>query len=62
MITASTAAQSDLIRASIGGGLPTFCEKPIALDLATSMALRDEIEDSGVAFQLGFQRRFDPEL
>ena len=40
-------------------GLPTFCEKPLAADLDDTLAVADEIERSGVPFQLGFQRRFD---
>jgi myo-inositol 2-dehydrogenase / D-chiro-inositol 1-dehydrogenase len=36
-----------------------FCEKPVALDLATLDALRDEAERSGAFVQVGFQRRFD---
>jgi len=36
-----------------------FCEKPVALDLQrTRQALR-VLEESGVPFQIGFQRRFD---
>jgi myo-inositol 2-dehydrogenase / D-chiro-inositol 1-dehydrogenase len=59
-IAAATTAHADLIRASIGRGLPTFCEKPLAADLDDTLAVADEIERSGVPFQLGFQRRFDP--
>ena len=59
VIAAATDAHAELIRASIGRRLPTFCEKPLALDLGDTIALRGEIERSGVPFQLGFQRRFD---
>lgn len=59
VIAAATNAHGSLIRAAIGRGLPTFCEKPLAEDLSASIALADEIERSGVPFQLGFQRRFD---
>jgi myo-inositol 2-dehydrogenase/D-chiro-inositol 1-dehydrogenase len=59
VIAAATDAHPQLIRASIGRRLPTFCEKPLALDLGESIALCAEIERSGVPFQLGFQRRFD---
>src|SRR5258708_3203374 len=44
-----------------GGRAPKedFCEKPVALDLQrTRQALR-VLEESGVPFQIGFQRRFD---
>src|SRR5215210_1773803 len=59
VIAAATNAHAELIRASVGRRLPTFCEKPLALDLGDTIALRGEIESSGVPFQLGFQRRFD---
>lgn len=60
VITVSTDDHPRLIRAAIERGLPTFCEKPLAASLADSIALRADIEASGVPFQLGFQRRFDP--
>jgi myo-inositol 2-dehydrogenase/D-chiro-inositol 1-dehydrogenase len=59
VIAAATSAHADLIRAAIAHGRPTFCEKPLAVDLASSIAVAGEIERSGVPFQLGFQRRFD---
>ena len=59
VIAAATDAHPELVRASIDRGLPTFCEKPLALDLGESIALCGEIERTGVPFQLGFQRRFD---
>jgi myo-inositol 2-dehydrogenase/D-chiro-inositol 1-dehydrogenase len=59
VIAAATDAHAELIRASIGRRLPTFCEKPLALDLGDTIALCGEIERSGIPFQLGFQRRFD---
>ena len=60
VIAAATTAHADLIRASIGRGLPTFCEKPLADDLPATLAVAETIERSGVPFQLGFQRRYDP--
>jgi myo-inositol 2-dehydrogenase / D-chiro-inositol 1-dehydrogenase len=59
VIAAATDAHAELVRKSIGRGLPTFCEKPLAPNLAETIALASEIEGSGVPFQLGFQRRFD---
>jgi myo-inositol 2-dehydrogenase / D-chiro-inositol 1-dehydrogenase len=60
VIAAATGAHAELIRASIGRGLPTFCEKPLAANLDETIALAADIDTSGVPFQLGFQRRFDP--
>jgi len=39
---------------------PTFCEKPPALALDEVAAMKTVIERSGVFFQMGFMRRFDP--
>lgn len=60
VIAASTDSHAGLIGAALGHGLPTFCEKPLAVSLADSLRICEEIEASGVPFQLGFQRRFDP--
>ena len=39
---------------------PTFCEKPPALSLAEIADMKRAIESSGMLFQMGFMRRFDP--
>src|SRR6185503_13802678 len=39
---------------------PTFCEKPPALSLSDIAEMKKVIEQSGVFFQMGFIRRFDP--
>ena len=39
---------------------PVFCEKPPALALDEVAAMKTAIERSGVFFQMGFMRRFDP--
>lgn len=59
VIAASSTAHAELIRAGIACGIPIFCEKPLAPDLEETKRLVDEIEASGLPFQLGFQRRFD---
>jgi myo-inositol 2-dehydrogenase / D-chiro-inositol 1-dehydrogenase len=59
VIAASSSAHPTLIRAGIARGIPIFCEKPLAVDLPETQRLVDEIEESGILFQLGFQRRFD---
>ena len=59
VITASSSAHPELIRAGIDRGLPVFCEKPLATDLDETRRVAGEIEASGIPFQLGFQRRFD---
>jgi myo-inositol 2-dehydrogenase / D-chiro-inositol 1-dehydrogenase len=59
VIAASSSAHPDLIRAGIARGIPVFCEKPLATGLDETRRLVEEIEASGIRFQLGFQRRFD---
>ncbi|MDX6346673.1 MAG: myo-inositol 2-dehydrogenase / D-chiro-inositol 1-dehydrogenase [Streptomyces sp.] len=59
VITSATAAHAELIRRAARAGLPAFCEKPIASDLAGTMAALREVEAAGTVLQMGFQRRFD---
>ena len=60
VVASATDTHGSLVREGLRRGLPTFCEKPLAPDLAGSVALATEIEALGGRFQLGFQRRFDP--
>jgi myo-inositol 2-dehydrogenase/D-chiro-inositol 1-dehydrogenase len=59
VIAAATSAHAELIALTAGRGLATYCEKPLALDVDASIAVARTIAESGIAFQLGFQRRFD---
>jgi myo-inositol 2-dehydrogenase / D-chiro-inositol 1-dehydrogenase len=59
VIAASTPAHADLIRAAMEAGIPAFCEKPIALGYEETVQIVEEVESSGAALQIGFQRRFD---
>lgn len=59
VIASATSSHAELIAAAAERGVPAFCEKPIALDLAgTHEALRT-VEASGTLLQIGFMRRFD---
>ncbi|MGX2993750.1 Gfo/Idh/MocA family protein [Streptomyces sp. JNUCC 64] len=59
VITAATSAHSELISRAARAGLPVFCEKPIALDLAGTRAALRDVATAGTVLQMGFQRRFD---
>ena len=59
VISASTNAHPDLIRAAVDRDIPTFCEKPLASDLAESIELSALVDAAGIPFHLGFQRRLD---
>jgi myo-inositol 2-dehydrogenase/D-chiro-inositol 1-dehydrogenase len=60
MIAAATPAHAPLVHLAAEAGLPAFCEKPIALDLATTDAVLEHVAAAGILLQIGFQRRFDP--
>ncbi|MEW2631440.1 Gfo/Idh/MocA family oxidoreductase [Streptomyces sp. NPDC048389] len=59
VIASATSSHAELIARAARAGLPTFCEKPIALDLPGTLAALREVEQAGTALQLGFMRRFD---
>ncbi len=48
------------IEAAIAGK-PVFCEKPLSLDRDAALAAVEACETAGVALQVGFHRRFDPD-
>jgi myo-inositol 2-dehydrogenase / D-chiro-inositol 1-dehydrogenase len=60
VIAAATNAHAELLLASAGRGIPTFCEKPVAGTPDEGVLVRDRLADSGVAVQIGYPRRFDP--
>ncbi len=59
VIATSTAAHAPLLVRAAAAGLPAFCEKPVALELAALDAVLEEVERAGTLVQIGFQRRFD---
>ncbi len=60
VVAASTHAHPGLVRAAVDHGLPVFCEKPLALELAETIDLVEHVERARGTVQVGFQRRFDP--
>src|SRR3954452_19171379 len=59
VIAASTSVHPELILSSLEAGLPTFCEKPVAADARQSAQILARTEQTGVAVQIGYPRRFD---
>ena len=59
VVTTSTAAHAATLRRGVAAGLPTFCEKPLAVSLDETLEVVKLVEDSGVSVHVGFQRRFD---
>ena len=59
-ICTSTDTHADLIVAAARAGKAIFCEKPVSLDLADVDRALAAVQEAGVPFQIGFNRRFDP--
>ena len=59
VIASATAAHAGLVASAARAGIPAFCEKPIAVDLAGTVAALDAVAKAGALLQVGFQRRFD---
>ncbi len=59
VIASPTPTHGPLILRAVGAGVPVYCEKPVALDLATVDAVIDAVAGTGIMVQVGFQRRFD---
>lgn len=59
VIASPTHTHKDLVLAAAAAGKPTFCEKPPALSLGETLAMKDAVSRAGIFFQMGFMRRFD---
>ena len=59
VIATPTPEHGPMLRLAAAAGIPAFCEKPVALDVATMDDLVAEVERAGIFVQIGFQRRFD---
>src|SRR5438105_3578996 len=59
VIATATTGHAPMLRLAAAAKVPTFCEKPVALDRATMDELVEVVRRAGVLVQIGFQRRFD---
>jgi myo-inositol 2-dehydrogenase / D-chiro-inositol 1-dehydrogenase len=59
VIATATPGHAPLLGLAAAAGIPAFCEKPVALDLAAMNEVIDEAARAGILVQVGFQRRFD---
>ncbi|HEU5148952.1 MAG TPA: Gfo/Idh/MocA family oxidoreductase [Iamia sp.] len=55
-----TSEHPRLVAEAVGRGLPVFCEKPLAMDLAAAEAMVDGVVASGVVNQCGLVLRRSP--
>jgi myo-inositol 2-dehydrogenase/D-chiro-inositol 1-dehydrogenase len=60
-VATPTATHADLVVRAARAGKHVFCEKPIALDRAATVRAVEEVAATGVRFQIGFHRRYDPD-
>src|SRR6266545_1278638 len=56
---AATGAHAELVQRGAEAGLPVFCEKPLAADVAGTRRVLARVAAAGTSLQVGFQRRFD---
>jgi myo-inositol 2-dehydrogenase/D-chiro-inositol 1-dehydrogenase len=61
-VCSSSDTHARLIEEAANQGKHVFCEKPIAVDLATIDHAVRAVERAGVVLQVGFNRRFDPSM
>jgi myo-inositol 2-dehydrogenase/D-chiro-inositol 1-dehydrogenase len=59
IIAAATDAHPELLLAAVEAGMPVFCEKPLAADIADAVALCARISGRDERVQIGYPRRFD---
>ncbi|MGI9611604.1 MAG: Gfo/Idh/MocA family protein [Acidimicrobiales bacterium] len=55
-----TAAHPEFVEAIAAAGKPVFCEKPLAVDLATAQTMADAVVSAGVVNQVGLVLRNSP--
>ncbi|WP_423183779.1 Gfo/Idh/MocA family oxidoreductase [Arthrobacter sp. NyZ413] len=59
VIATGTATHPELIRAGVDAGIPVFCEKPVAMNVADSLPVLEHVQSKNGVVQIGHQRRFD---
>jgi len=60
VIVTPTDTHARYIELSALASKAVFCEKPVAKDLAETKRVMGVVEEKGVPFQIGFNRRYDP--
>ncbi|NDZ94183.1 Gfo/Idh/MocA family oxidoreductase [Streptomyces sp. SID6673] len=62
VIASAAPTHAALIEKAVAAGVPTLCEKPIALSVKDSAEVVHRVADSGVPVHIGYNRRFDPAM
>jgi myo-inositol 2-dehydrogenase / D-chiro-inositol 1-dehydrogenase len=61
VIATPTPLHVEMIERAAGSAKHVFCEKPISLDLASTLAAVTAARAGGIVLQVGLHRRFDPD-
>ncbi len=59
LICTPTPTHAPFTELAARAGKAVFCEKPIALDLSETLRVMALVDETGIPFQIGFQRRYD---
>ena len=59
VVATPTDTHAALVLRAVEAGIPVFCEKPVAPDIARNRAVLSKVQAVGGVVQVGFQRRFD---
>ena len=62
VICSPTGTHAEMVARTAAAGRAVFCEKPLAPRVAETRAAVVAAREAGVALQMGFQMRFDPDL
>lgn len=62
IICSSTDTHAEYIKRAANAGKHIFCEKPISFNLKETKEALEVVQENGVKFQVGFNRRFDKHL
>jgi inositol 2-dehydrogenase len=61
VVATPTPAHATMVEQAAAASKHVFCEKPISFDLPSTERALAAARAAGIAFQVGFQRRFDPD-
>ena len=59
-VVSPTALHREHIERCAAAGKAVFTEKPVAASMADTQAVAEAVRRTGIPFQIGFQRRYDP--
>ena len=62
VIATPTPLHARMVEEAAAAGKHAFCEKPLSLEVESGRTATAAAEDAGIALQVGFQRRFDPDF